>query len=124
MKRMEQQNLNSLLQAEVKAYAETKMNEVLTRIKTYRNVYEVLSVEDEYHRVINETYIPHLNIDFYSREKLTSIIEVLEDNEITIEENILTAGLENFTAYLSELVWELDIDDEDIRKMERELNKI
>ena len=116
MKRMEQQNLNSLLQAEVKAYAETKMNEVLTRIETYKNVYEVLSVEDEYLRVINETYIPHLNIDFYSREKLTSIIEVLEDNEITIEENILIAGLENFAAYLSELVWELDIGAEDIRR--------
>ena len=124
MKRIEQQNLNSLLQAEVKADAETKMNEVLTRIKTYKNVYEVLSVEDEYRRVINETYIPHLNIDFYSREKLTSIIEVLEDNEITIEENILAAGLENFAAYLSELVWELDLDAEDIKKMERELNKI
>ena len=123
MKRAELNNLNSLLETEVKAYANTTMEEILIRIKTYKNVYEVLGIEEEYHRTINKTYIPHLNIDFYNREKLISIIEVLDDNEIRIEENIL-GGLENFTAYLSELVWELSIDTEDIKKMERALNKM
>jgi hypothetical protein len=123
MKRAELNNLNSLLTTEVKAYANTTMEEILTRIKTYKNVYEVLGIEEEYHKTINEAYIPHLNIDFYNREKLISIIEVLDDNEIRIEENIL-GGLENFTAYLSELVWELSIDAEDIKKMERALNKM
>ena len=124
MKRAELNNLNSLLTTEVKAYANTTMEEILTRIRTYKNVYEVLGIEDEYHRTINKTYIPHLDIDFYNREKLISIIEVLDDNEIRIEENILLAGLENFTAYLSELVWELSIDAEDIKKMERALSKM
>ena len=124
MKRAELNNLNSLLEAEVKAYANTTMEEILTRIRTYKNVYEVLGIEAEYHRIINIAYIPHLNIDFYNREKLISIIEVLDDNEIRIEENILLGGLENFTAYLSELVWELSIDTEDIKKMERALNEM
>ena len=124
MKKMELENLNSLLNAEVKAYAETSMNDILIRIKTYKNVYEVLSIEKNYHRVINSAYIPYLNIDFYKREKLISIIEVLEDNGINIYENVLVDGLENFTAYLSELVWELNIDAEDIKKMEKSLNEI
>ena len=124
MKKMELENLNSLLNAEVKAYAETSMNDILIRIKTYKNVYEVLSIEKNYHRVINSTYIPYLSIDFYKREKLISIIEVLEDNGINIYENVLVDGLENFTAYLSELVWELNIDAEDIKKMEKSLNEI
>ena len=124
MKKMELENLNSLLNTEVKAYAETSMSDVLTRIKTYKNVYEVLSIEKNYHRVINSAYIPYLNIDFYKREKLISIIEVLEDNGINIYENVLVDGLENFTAYLSELVWELNIDAEDIKKMEKSLNEI
>ncbi len=124
MKKMELENLNSLLNAEVKAYADTSMNDILTRIKTYKNVYEVLSIEENYHRTINLTYIPYLDIDFYKREKLISIIEVLEENKISIYENVLVDGLENFTAYLSELVWELSIDTEDIRKMEKSLNEI
>ena len=124
MKKMELENLNSLLNAEVKAYAETSMNDILIRIKTYKNVYEVLSIEKNYHRVINSAYIPYLSIDFYKREKLISIIEVLEDNGINIYENVLVDGLENFTAYLSELVWNLNIDAEDIRKMEKSLNEI
>ena len=124
MKRAELNNLNSLLEAEVKAYANTTMEEILIRIRTYKNVYEVLGIEEEYHKTINITYIPHLNIDFYNREKLISIIEVLDDNKIRIKENILLGGLENFTAYLSELVWELSIDIEDIRKIERALNEM
>ena len=124
MKKMELENLNSLLNAEVKAYADTSMNDILTRIKTYKNVYEVLSIEENYHRTINLAYIPYLDIDFYKREKLISIIEVLEENKISIYENVLVDGLENFTAYLSELVWELSIDTEDIRKMEKSLNEI
>ena len=124
MKKMELENLNSLLGATVKAYAETSIDDILTRIKTYKNVYEVLSIEENYHRTINLTYIPYLNIDFYKREKLISIIEVLEDNKISINENVLIDGLESFTAYLSELVWELNIDSEDIRKMEKSLNEI
>ena len=124
MKKMELENLNSLLNTEVKAYAETSMDDILTRIKTYKNVYEVLSIEKNYHRVINSAYIPYLSIDFYKREKLISIIEVLEDNGINIYENVLVDGLENFTAYLSELVWELNIDAEDIKKMEKSLNEI
>ena len=124
MKKMELENLNSLLNAEVKAYAETSMNDILTRIKTYKNVYEVLSIEKNYHRVINSAYIPYLSIDFYKREKLISIIEVLEDNGINIYENVLVDGLENFIAYLSELVWELNIDAEDIKKIEKSLNEI
>ncbi len=124
MKRSELLNLNSLLEAEVKAYAGTKMDEVLTRIKTYKNVYEVLGIEEEYHRTINITYIPYLNIDFYKREKLISIIEVLEDNKISINENVLIDGLESFTAYLSELVWELNISAEDVKKIEKALNEI
>ena len=124
MKKMELENLNSLLNAEVKAYAETSMSDILIRIKTYKNVYEVLSIEKNYHRVINSAYIPYLSIDFYKREKLISIIEVLEDNGINIYENVLVDGLENFTAYLSELVWELNIDAEDIKKMEKSLNEI
>ena len=124
MKKMELENLNSLLNTEVKAYAETSMNDILIRIKTYKNVYEVLSIEKNYHRVINSAYIPYLSIDFYKREKLISIIEVLEDNGINIYENVLVDGLENFTAYLSELVWELNIDAEDIKKMEKSLNEI
>lgn len=124
MKKMELENLNSLLNAEVKAYAETSMNDILIRIKTYKNVYEVLSIEKNYHRVINSAYIPYLSIDFYKREKLISIIEVLEDNGINIYENVLVDGLENFIAYLSELIWELNIDAEDIKKMEKSLNEI
>ena len=124
MKKMELENLNSLLGATVKAYAETSIDDILTRIKTYKNVYEVLSIEENYHRTINLTYIPYLNIDFYKREKLISIIEVLEDNKISINENVLIDGLESFTAYLSELVWELNIDSEDIRKMEKSLDEI
>ena len=124
MKKMELENLNSLLNAEVKAYAETSMNDILIRIKTYKNVYEVLSIEKNYHRVINSAYIPYLSIDFYKREKIISIIEVLEDNGINIYENVLVDGLENFIAYLSELVWELNIDAEDIKKMEKSLNEI
>ena len=53
MKKMELENLNSLLNAEVKAYAETSMDDILTRIKTYKNVYEVLSIEESYHKTIN-----------------------------------------------------------------------
>ena len=124
MKKMELENLNSLLNAEVKAYAETSMDDILTRIKTYKNVYEVLSIEENYHKTINSAYIPYLDIDFYKREKLISIIEVLEANKISICENVLVDGLENFTAYLSELVWNLNIDAEDIRKMEKSLNEI
>ncbi len=124
MKKMELENLNSLLGAEVKAYADTSMDDILTRIKTYKNVYEVLSIEENYHRTINLTYIPYLNIDFYKREKLISIIEVLEDNKISINENVLIGGVENFAAYLSELVWELSIDSEDIKRMEKSLNEI
>ena len=124
MKKMELENLNSLLNAEVKAYTETSIDDILVRIKTYKNVYEVLSIEENYHRTINLTYIPYLNIDFYKREKLMSIIEVLEDNKISINENVLTDGLESFIAYLSELVWELSIDSEDIRKMEKSLDEI
>ena len=124
MKKMELENLNSLLNTEVKAYAETSMNDILIRIKTYKNVYEVLSIEENYHRTINSAYIPYLAIDFYKKEKLISIIEVLEDNGINIYENVLVDGLENFTAYLSELVWELNIDAEDIKKMEKSLNEI
>ena len=124
MKKMELENLNSLLNTEVKAYAETSMSDVLTRIKTYKNVYEVLSIEKNYHRVINSAYIPYLSIDFYKRERLIGIIEVLEDNGINIYENVLVDGLENFTAYLSELVWELNTDAEDIKKMEKSLNEI
>ena len=121
---MELENLNSLLNTEVKAYVETSMDEILTRIKTYKNVYEVLSIEENYHKTINSAYIPYLAIDFYKREKLISIIEVLEDNKISINENVLTDGLESFIAYLSELVWELSIDSEDIRKMEKSLDEI
>ena len=124
MKKMELENLNSLLSATVKAYVETSIDDILVRIKTYKNVYEVLSIEENYHRTINLTYIPYLNIDFYKREKLMSIIEVLEDNKISINENVLTDGLESFIAYLSELVWELSIDSEDIRKMEKSLDEI
>ena len=124
MKKMELENLNSLLNAEVKAYAETSMDDILTRIKTYKNVYEVLSIEESYHKTINSAYIPYLDIDFYKREKLISIIEVLEANKISIYENVLVDGLENFTAYLSELVWNLNIGAEDIRKMEKSLNEI
>ena len=124
MKKMELENLNSLLNAEVKAYAETSMDDILTRIKTYKNVYEVLSIEENYHKTINSAYIPYLSIDFYKREKLISIIEVLEDNGINIYENVLVDGLENFTAYLSELVWELNIEAEDVKKMEKSLNEI
>ena len=124
MKKMELENLNSLLSATVKAYVETSIDDILVRIKTYKNVYEVLSIEENYHRTINLTYIPYLNIDFYKREKLMSIIEVLEDNKISINENVLTDGLESFIAYLSEIVWELSIDSEDIRKMEKSLDEI
>ena len=124
MKKMELENLNSLLNAEVKAYAETSIDDILTRIKTYKNVYEVLSIEESYHKTINSAYIPYLDIDFYKREKLISIIEVLEANKINIYENVLVDGLENFTAYLSELVWNLNIDTEDIKKMEKSLNEI
>ena len=124
MKKMELENLNSLLSATVKAYVETSIDDILVRIKTYKNVYEVLSIEENYHRTINLTYIPYLNIDFYKREKLISIIEVLEDNKISINENVLIDGLESFIAYLSELVWELSIDSEDIRKMEKSLDEI
>ena len=49
---------------------------------------------------------------------------MLDDNKISINENVLIDGLESFTAYLSELVWELSIDSEDIRKMEKSLNEI
>ena len=124
MKKMELENLNSLLKAEVKTYIDTDMEELLIRIKTYKNVYEVLSIEKEYHRTINAVYIPHLNIDFYKREKLMDIIEILEYHKVNISENVLIDGLETFTAYLSELVWELNIDIEDIRKMEKSLNEI
>ena len=124
MKRTELQSLNSLLETEVKAYAETKINEVLIRIKTYKNVYEVLGIENEYHKTINAVYIPHLNIDFYKREKLMDIIEILEYHKMNISENILIDGLETFTAYLSELVWNLNIDIEDVKKIEKALNEI
>ena len=124
MKKMELENLNSLLNTEVKSYANTLIPEVNYRIKTYKYVYKALGIEEEYHRTINKAYIPHLDIDFYKREKLISIIEVLEDNRINIYENVLVDGLENFTAYLSELVWELNIDAEDIKKMEKSLNEI
>ena len=124
MKRAELNNLNSLLTTEVKAYANTTMEEILTRIRTYKNVYEALGIEAEYHRTINAVYIPHLNIDFYKREKLMDIIEILEYHKVNISENVLIDGLETFTAYLSELVWELNIDIEDIRKMEKSLNEI
>ena len=124
MKKMELENLNSLLETEVKSYSNTLIHEVLYRIKTYKYVYKALGIESEYHKTINMTYIPYLNIDFYKREKLISIIEVLGDNKISINENILIDGLESFTAYLSELVWELSIDSEDIRKMEKSLNEI
>jgi hypothetical protein len=124
MKKMELENLNSLLNTEVKSYANTLIPEVLYRIKTYKYVYKALGIEEEYHRTINEAYIPHLAIDFYKREKLISIIEVLENNKINIYENVLIDGLESFTAYLSELIWELNIDAEDIKKMEKSLNEI
>ena len=124
MKKMELENLNSLLETEVKSYSNTLIHEVLYRIKTYKYVYKALGIESEYHKTINMTYIPYLNIDFYKREKLMDIIEILEYHKINISENVLIDGLETFTAYLSELVWELNIDIEDIRKMEKSLNEI
>ena len=124
MKKMELENLNCLLETEVKSYSNTLIHEVLYRIKTYKYVYKALGIESEYHKTINMTYIPYLNIDFYKREKLMDIIEILEYHKVNISENVLIDGLETFTAYLSELVWELNIDIEDIRKMEKSLNEI
>ena len=124
MKRAELNNLNSLLETEVKAYANTSIEEILTRIRTYKNVYEALGIEEEYHRTINKTYIPCLNLNFYDREKLISILELIEYHKVKIYENILLDDLDNFTAYLTELIWDLVIDVNDKKKIEESLNKI
>ena len=47
MKKMELENLNCLLKAEVKTYIDTNMEELLIRIKTYKNL--CLSVEYKLH---------------------------------------------------------------------------
>ena len=124
MKRLEIENLNNLLRDEIKIYAHTSMNNVLERIKTYRNVYETLRIVEEYHRTINLAYIPWLDIDFYKMEKLISIIQVIEVHKVKIYGNVLTDGLDSFISYLIELVYELNIDIEDKNKIEKELNKI
>mgnify|MGYP003500006945 CR=1 FL=1 len=124
MKKMELENLNSLLEAEVKAYTNTSIEDILIRIKTYKNVYEVLGIEEEYHRTINKTYIPCLDIGFYEKEKLTSILELIEYHKAKIYENVLLDGLDNFTTYLTELIWDLVIDVEDKKKIEKSLNEI
>lgn len=124
MKRNEIENLNTLLSTEVKTYAFTKLAGVLNRIKAYRNVYQVLGIEEEYHKIINLTQIPYLDIDFYKMEKLFSVIEVLESYKVKINSNVLTDGLNEFTIYLSELIWELDIDIKDKRKLEKSLIEI
>jgi hypothetical protein len=124
MKKMELENLNSLLTTEVKSYANTLIPEVLYRIKTYKYVYKALGIEEEYHRTINEAYIPHLDIGFYEKEKLTSILELIEYHKAKIYENVLLDGLDNFTTYLTELIWDLVIDVEDKKKIEKSLNEI
>ena len=124
MKRLELENINSLLRDEIKIYVHTSMNNVLDRIKTYKNIYEVLRIVEEYHRIINLAYIPWLDIDFYSMEKLISIINVIEDNKRKIYSNVLTDGLDSFISYLIELIWDLNIDIEDKKKIEKSLNEI
>lgn len=124
MKRIEIENLNSLLRDEIKIYVHTSMCNVLERIKTYKNVYEVLGIIDEYHKTINLTYIPWLDIDFYKMEKLISIIDVIYSHKVNIYENVLVDGLDSFTSYLIELIWELNIDIDDKRKIEKSLNEI
>ena len=124
MKKTEINNLNSLLTTEVKSYANTLIPEVLYRIKTYKYVYKALGIEEEYHKTINETYIPHLNISFYEREKLTSILELIEYHKVKIYGNVLLDGLDNFTSYLTELIWNLAINVDDKKKIEKSLNEI
>lgn len=124
MKKAELNNLNSLLTTEVKSYANTLIPEVLYRIKTYKYVYKALGIEEEYHKTINETYIPHLNISFYEREKLTSILELIEYHKVKIYGNVLLDGLDNFTSYLTELIWNLAINVDDKKKIEKSLNEI
>lgn len=124
MKKMELENLNSFLKAEVKDYANSSMEEILTRIKAYENVYEVLGITEEYHRTINLSYIPYLNIDFFDMENLINIIDTLEYYKVKINSNVLLDDLDSFTSYLIELIWTLNIDIEDKRKMEKSLNEI
>ena len=124
MKRIEIENLNSLLRDEIKIYLHTSMNNVLERIKTYKNIYEVLRIVEEYHKTINLAYIPWLDIDFYKMEKLISIINVIEDNKRKIYSNVLVDGLDSFITYLIELIYELNIDIADKRKIEKSLNEI
>ena len=124
MKRIEIENLNNLLRDEIKIYTHTSMHNVLERIKTYKNVYEVLGIVEEYHKTINLAYIPWLeDIDFYKMEKLISIIQVIEEHR-KIYSNVLTDGLDSFISYLIELVWNLNIDIEDKKKIEKSLNEI
>lgn len=124
MKKMELENLNSLLETEVKSYANTLIPEVNYRIKTYKYVYKALGIEEEYHRTINKAYIPCLDIGFYEKEKLTSILELIECHKVKIYGNVLLDGLENFTTYLTELIWDLVIDIKDKKKIEKALNEI
>ena len=124
MKRIEIESLNNLLINEVKAYASTQLKDVLTRIWAYMNVYQALGIEEEYHKTINSNFIPYLDIDFYKMEKLFNIIEVLESYKIKIYGNVLIDGLNTFTCYLSELIWDLKFDIADKRKIEKSLNEI
>ena len=124
MKRIEIESLNNLLINEVKSYASTQLKDVLTRICAYMNVYQALGIEEEYHKTINSNYIPYLDIDFYKMEKLFSIIEVLESYKVKIYGNVLIDGLNTFTVYLSELIWDLKFDIADKRKIEKSLNEI
>ena len=123
MKRIEIENLNNLLRDEIKIYTHTSLDSVLERIKTYKNVYEVLGIVEEYHKTINLSYIPWLDIDFYKMEKLMSIIQVIEQYR-KIYSNVLIDGLDSFISYLIELIWELNIDIEDKKKIEKSLNEI
>ena len=124
MTKTELNNLNNLLINEVRAYIETDIEGIFDRIKTYKNVYSALNIEHEYHKVINKNYLNYINLDFYSKEKIKDIIEILEDHKIKIHENILIDGLDSFCGYLSELVWDIKIDIKDKVKLENELLKI
>ena len=124
MTKTELNNLNNLLINEVRAYIETDIEGIFDRIKTYKNVYSALNIEHEYHKVINKNYLNYINLDFYSKEKIKDIIEILEDHKIKIYENILIDGLDSFCGYLSELVWDIKIDIKDKVKLENELLKI